>query len=410
MKLAVIVTEFPKTTETFILRDLMEFIQQGVDLRIYHLAPWRRDQILHEFAAPLADHARHIPLATPFTLAAIARHPVAATRLLGQIGYFQGRDSKIAAKSLAILAASLKLGEELKDWGVDHIHAEFAGHPATSAWMAHQVCKAPYSISCRAHDIFRSQRLLAQKFASASAVRTVSDYARHFLQKRVDGVMAADLEVIHSSVDVSNIQATPRQTDGSFRILYVGSLQPRKGVDVLLNALAQFDRPVWSLDIAGTGPDRGKLEALSARLGLADRVNFLGQRSFDDISALYHRASVCVAPSVIGPNGRTEGIPNVMIEALAYLRPAISTNVSGIPELIRPGETGWLTEPGDAEGLAVALREVFDNPEWAERLARQGRTLVEREFDLQVNARRQLDMFSRPQRRSAPTAILTEVS
>jgi colanic acid/amylovoran biosynthesis glycosyltransferase len=393
MKLAVIVTEFPKTTETFILRDLMAFLGAGVDLRVYHLAPWRKDQILHDFAAPLLNHVRHVPLFAPATLAAMARHPIIAARVGGQVVWHQGRDGKIAAKSCALLAASIRLGEELRHWGADHIHAEFAGHPATAAWIAHQVSDIPFSISCRAHDIFRSQRLLAQKFAAASAVRSVSNYARRFLAEKVAGIREEHVDVIHSSVDVHAIPAEPRIPGQPFQILYVGSLQQRKGVDVLLNALSEFERQNWVLNIVGDGPDREKLQALCKILKLGPQVRFLGQMKFDEVTKLYQRASVCVAPSIIGPNGRTEGIPNVMIEALAYLRPAISTNVSGIPELIRPGETGWLTEPGDVSGLARALRDVYDNPDKAALLAKQGRALVEREFDLRINALRQIRIF-----------------
>lgn len=403
MKLAVIVTEFPKTTETFILRDLMVFLEAGVDLRLYHLAPWRNDQILHDFGAEAGRRARHIPLFSPRSLAALASHPLAATQLAGSIALHQGREAKFAAKSLALLPAALRLGQELRDWGADHIHAEFAGHPATAAWIAHRVSGVPYSISCRAHDIFRSQRLLEQKFADAALVRAVSTYASRFLAEHVPGIRQQDIAVIHSSVDVSAIAPSdPPPPEDGFRILYVGSLQKRKGVDVLLRALAGFDRPGWQLDIVGDGPDRAKLEALSAGLGLDDRVHFFGQRPFGEIDGFYRSASVCVAPSIIGPNGRTEGIPNVMIEALAYARPAISTNVSGIPELIRPGETGWLTEPGDVAGLTAALCAVHDAPEAASKLAWQGRALVEREFDLRVNARRQLELFTAAGKGQAP--------
>lgn len=409
MKLAVIVTEFPKTTETFILRDLMMFLEAGCDLRLYHLAAWRQNQILHDFAAPLADMARHVPLATPATLAAVARHLGVAAHKAAQILWHQGREPGLAGKSLAVLPAALRIGEELRGWGAEHVHAEFAGHPATAAWIAHAVSGVPFSISCRAHDIFRSQRLLAQKFSDVAAVRTVSRFARNFLAEKVEGLRAEDLQVIHSSLDVASIEPTPVQRGKAFRILYVGSLQPRKGVDILLRALADFDRPDWQLDIAGDGPDRDKLERLSETLELGDKVRFLGQLNFEDVTRLYREASVCVAPSIIGPGGRTEGIPNVMIEALAYQRPAISTRVSGIPELIRDQETGWLTDPGNVAQLTAALCDVHDHPGKAAQLAAAGRALVEREFDLKVNARAQLEMF-RANRMSEPASVMAEAT
>ena len=402
MKLAVIVTEFPKTTETFIARDLMAFRAAGADLRLYHAAPWRDDQILHRFAAPLAEHARHVPLGAPSTLAAAARHPRAFARRAAAIARHQSVDPAIAAKSLALLPAGLRLGEELRDWGATHVHAEFAGHPATLAWIAHAVSGVPYSVSCRAHDIFRSQALLAEKFAEASAVRAVSGFAARFIGETVRGMRADEIHVIHSSVDVADIVPLPPFSGAGFPILYVGALQSRKGVDVLLRAVAGLDGE-WSLEIVGDGPERARLEGLARRLDLDHRVAFRGQTGYEEIAAKYAGAAVCVAPSVIGPGGRTEGIPNVMIEALAYRRPAISTNLSGIPELIRHRETGWLTEAGDVEGLRAALREVRADPEAAARIAARGRAHVAAEFDLATNARRQLALFgpAHPRSRAA---------
>lgn len=404
MKLAVFVTEFPKTTETFILRDLMVFLEAGVDLRIYHLAPWRKDQILHGFAAPLAGRARHLGLGSGAAVAGVLRHPLTTAGMVARILRHQGAEPVMAAKSLALLPAALGIAEELREWGADHVHAEFAGHPATAAWIVNAAIGIPYSVSCRAHDIFRSQRLLAQKFAAASAVRSVSEFTRAFLARKVAGVGEVDIDVIHSSVDVGAIPALPpAPRNGTFRVLYVGALQQRKGVDVLLSALAGLDGD-WRLDLAGDGPERARLEALTRDLGLEARVAFLGARPFEEISGLIEAAHVCVAPSVIGPKGRTEGIPNVMIEALAHQRPAISTRVSGIPELIRDGETGLMTEPGDIDALRRALVEVRDDPDAAHALAVAGRAHVAAEFDLRRNAARQLEMFTRTGPLKAATA------
>ena len=141
---------------------------------------------------------------------------------------------------------------------------------------------------------------------------------------------------------------------------------------------------------------RGAHEEMARSFGLADVVRFHGALRYDEVTALYRPAAVCVAPSVIGPAGRTEGIPNVMIEALAHGRPAISTRVAGIPELICGGETGWLTDPGDVDGLLDALRAVRDAPGEARRRAGNGRRLVEDEYDLRVNTLRQLALFGAP--------------
>jgi glycosyltransferase involved in cell wall biosynthesis len=251
-------------------------------------------------------------------------------------------------------------------------------------------------VSCRAHDIFRTQALLAEKLGEAKAVRTVSDFGARFLRERVRGMSDRELHVIHSSVDVGRIAAVEAvPSTEPFRILYVGALEPKKGVEHLLDALAQVGGQLgdWRLDAIGQGPSAEALQAKAVALGLADRITFHGARPFEQVAAAYGEASVCVAPSVIGPNGRQEGIPNVMIEALAYQRPAITTAISGIPELIEDGVTGLLVPQADAAALGAALLRVYRDPAAALAMARRGRTHVEREFDLAVNARRQLELF-----------------
>ena len=393
MKLAILVTEYPKTTETFILRDVMTFLNAGADVRLYHLAPYRHGEILHDFAAPTRALALHHGFAGRRALGGLARHLSAGASRAAAIIRAQAAEPLLMAKSLALVPAASAIADDLVAWGADHVHAEFAGHPATAAWIIHKLTGLPYSVSCRAHDIFRTQRLLKEKLGDAAFVRTVSHYARNFLGDRVPGLDMSRVEVIHSSVDLDVLPPLGPPPTEPFHILYVGSLQIRKGVDILLHALARLDVGPWVCTLAGGGPERARLEALAKSLGLDDRVRFLGNLGFDAITKLYAKASVVVAPSIIGPKGRTEGIPNVMIEALAFQRPAISTNISGIPELIRDGVTGRLIAPGSVDALSTALQEIHADPAGAYRMAVAGRAHVQDEFSLQVNALRQLRLF-----------------
>jgi colanic acid/amylovoran biosynthesis glycosyltransferase len=395
MRLAVIVTEFPKATETFIYRDLTMFLEQGAEVRLYHLAPWRKDQTLHAFAQPLAERACDPGFLHPGALwRAIRRRPRAVLDALRRLGWGYWRTPKIALKSLALAAKAFAIAEDARGWGATHVHAEFAGHPATAAWLGHRAGGLPYSVSCRAHDVFRTQALLAEKLGEAQAVRTVSDFGRAFLRERVAGLAEREVHVIHSSVDtrrIAPVEDVP--ATAPFRILYVGALEPKKGVPFLLDALALAGEELgdWRCDLIGHGPDADALKRQAAPLG--ERVRFLGMQKFEAVAEAYRTASVCVAPSVIGPDGRQEGIPNVMIEALANRRPAITTAISGIPELIRDGDTGLLVPPGDARALADALLRVRRDPQAALAMARRGRAHVEREFDLATNAARQLALF-----------------
>ena len=396
-KLAVIVTEFPKSTETFIYRDLVTFLEAGVEVRLYHVAPYRGAQPLHGFAAPLKERAVDLGFFQPgASLRAFARRPAGMVRTVARMLWTFRGEPKFALKSLALLPKSLAIAEDARAWGASHVHAEFALHPATAAWLGRRAGGLPYSVSCRAHDIFRTQALLAEKLGEAAAVRTVSDYGRRFLRDHVRGMAAHDIHVIHSSVDVGRIASVEDPPSNTpFDILYVGALEPKKGVNHLLDALVIAGERLgdWRCTLIGHGPDAERLRARAVELGLGERVVFEGAQPFERVAEAYRTASVCVAPSVIGPSGRQEGIPNVMIEALAYQRPAITTNISGIPELIRDGDTGLLVPPGDAAALAAALLKVRDDPAAALAMARRGRAHVEAAFDLAVNARRQLALF-----------------
>ena len=395
MKLLVIVTEYPKATETFIYRDLLKFAEMGAEIELHHVAPFRRGQPLHRFAEPTRAWARYTPFLSLAALRELARHPRAVAKAAWTIARAFRREPKLLLKSLALVPKALAMAEHARRWGADHVHAEFAGHPATVAWLMQRFGGPSYSVSCRAHDIFRTQSLLSEKLGEASAVRSVSAYGRAFLKERVPVLREREIHVIHSSVDLARIERAPVPGEGPFRILFVGALEAKKGVEHLLSALARASARLgdWECELAGDGPLRAALEAQAEALGIAGRVRFHGACDFEAVTAAYRRASVCVAPSVIGPGGRQEGIPNVMIEAMAFERPAVSTPISGIPELIEDGVSGLLVPPGDAGALAEALVRLRSDPDFAAALARRGRAVVEARFDLSVNAARQMRLF-----------------
>jgi glycosyltransferase involved in cell wall biosynthesis len=400
MKLIVIVTEYPKATETFIYRDLLRFAEMGAKIELHHVAPFRKGQKLHLFAEPTRAWARYTPFlglaALGALLRAVATKPRALARAVVEIVSAFRREPKLCLKSLALIPKSLAMAEHARREKVHHVHAEFAGHPATVAWLMHRFGGPAYSVSCRAHDIFRTQSLLDRKLGEARAVRTVSGFGRAFLRERVAGLADKPIHVIHSSVDVARLAPVAAVPPSPFRILFVGALEAKKGVQHLLSALALADEALgeWECELAGDGPLRAALEQQALELGISPRLRFHGALDFEAVSAAYRRASVCVAPSVIGPGGRQEGIPNVMIEALAYAKPAISTPISGIPELIEDGVSGLLVPPENPAALADALLRVRWEPDFARALGLAGRKAVEEEFDLSRNAARQMALFA----------------
>lgn len=399
MRLCCIVTEFPKVTETFILRDLVEFDRGGHEICVYHLTTVRKGEFIHDFGKHMLPKVRY----QPFLLSsrvfgavfrAMFRQPVKFLAVTGRITVECLGDPVTLLKSLAILPKSLAFAEELAGWGADHVHAEFAGHPATAAWIIGRFTHIPYSVSCRAHDIFITQALLGPKLREAAFVRTISAYNKNFLLDRFPDLAQKRIEIIHSGIDPANIDPVDGVPEDPFVVLYVGSLEPRKGVDTLLRALAQADGlGDWRCEVIGGGPTAKSLHVLADRLGISGRVDFLGQRPSGEVASAYARASVVVVPSIIGPRGRTEGIPNVIMEALAHTRPVIASDVSGVPELVEHEVSGLLVPPGDVGALAEAMRQTRNDPDDAARMACEGRARVVAEFNVNTNAKAQLVLF-----------------
>jgi len=176
------------------------------------------------------------------------------------------------------------------------------------------------------------------------------------------------------------------------RIVSVGRLVPKKGMDVLVRAIAQLagqGMPVLC-DIIGEGPERRRLEAMTGELGVESLVRLRGALAPPDARRALAKADVVALACVRSPNGDMDGIPVALMEGMAAGRPVVSTTISGIPELITDGDSGLLVEPGDPGSLAAAIRRLLEEPSLAARLAAAGARVVEERFDQATNATRLL--------------------
>jgi glycosyltransferase involved in cell wall biosynthesis len=170
-------------------------------------------------------------------------------------------------------------------------------------------------------------------------------------------------------------------------VLAVGRLIEKKGFTDLIRAcsLLRAEGSVFRCRIVGKGELAAKLRALIAELGLDHQVELTGPIPREELLAVYERASVVVAPCVIGTDGNRDGLPTVLIEAMALGVPVVATDVTGIPELVRNERTGLLVPQHDPEALAAAIRRVLTEPSRSEAFVRAGRARVESEFDLRAN-------------------------
>ena len=172
-------------------------------------------------------------------------------------------------------------------------------------------------------------------------------------------------------------------------MLFIGRLDAVKGGPLLIDAFAQARaaHPDAHLTVVGDGPARGALEAQAAARGLAGAVTFAGYRSQDEVAALLEEADMLVLPSF------AEGVPMVLMEAMASRIPVIASRVAGVPELVEDGVTGFLVPPGDVESLAARMVALWDDPERAREMGARGRRVVEAEFDVEREAEWLLQLF-----------------
>ncbi|MDP9119314.1 MAG: glycosyltransferase [Actinomycetota bacterium] len=363
----------------------------GMDMTLLSLFP-AVDDTVHPSAAPWIGRVRR-----PNVVSAIrdlgwwaVRRPVALLTAIAAVVVGCVRSPQVLVRSLATVPLAASHARYLENNGFDHVHAHFATYPALAAWLCFRLARIPYSFTAHAHDIFVDQSMLARKLAEARFVATVSEYNRAFL-KAYGGDSVTPVSVIHPGIDPDAYPYRPRSPgEGPVRGLCVASLQEYKGHVVLLEALTQAGLERLSIDLVGGGQLRDQLQSRCRELGIDARVRFRGVQTEKEVGSMLVESDLFVLPSIIARDGQMEGLPMVLIEALATGLPTVATRLAGIPEIVRDGETGLLVPPGDPDALAGALRAALSGgtPDPA-----AGRRLVEAEFDLRLCAERMVTLL-----------------
>jgi glycosyltransferase involved in cell wall biosynthesis len=317
--------------------------------------------------------------------------PLRVARTLGGLHRAAGLNPWAHAKLLAVAPKALAAAWRLRRRGVAHVHAHFANQMADCAAIAATVAGIPFSFTAHAYDVYQTiprQRndTLGWKLAHAARAFAVSAFAADLMRGRAPG---ARVETAYVGIPLAVFRPEPPQPDdGTLRLLAVARLCEKKGLDTLVDAGARLAaRGVpFELDVLGDGPLRATLEAQVERLGLGDRVRFRGAVPQEEVARRLRECHAFVLPCRRDRNGDMDGIPTVFMEAMATGRPVVSTAVSGIPELVRDGETGLVVSPDDPDALAAALARLAGDPELRRRLGTAARALVERQHDERTNA------------------------
>ena len=381
---AFVTTVFP-TLASFIEDDVHRLAARGVRVRVYALrGVGRQYQPRH---APLVALTEMV--GSPLDLRAWGAMLVWLLRrpgtLLGESAriLWASRGSPYAlAGHLLWLPAACRVARLVEREGLERVHGAWAHFPGSVAYLAARLAGRPFSLSAHAGaDLYRTRAFLAEKVRAADFVATCVCGNAEMLRELAGP--GARVEWLAHGVDLARFDGAGRAPEPEPVLITVGRLSPPKGFDDAIRALALLrsrgrEATLW---LVGDGPERAALEALARERGVADRVRFLGALGHEELLPLYRRAWLLLAPSRVLANGRRDGIPNVIVEAMAMGLPCVGTRAGGIEEAIVPGETGALAEPGDPASLAEAVESVLADPEALARLGRAARQRALERFD-----------------------------
>ncbi|WP_460890901.1 glycosyltransferase family 4 protein, partial [Ramlibacter alkalitolerans] len=280
------------------------------------------------------------------------------------------------------------LAAQLRDDGVRHLHVHFISAPADIAQLAAHIAGIPFSISAHAKDIYLSRPLdLRRKLQAARFTVTCTEANRATLAAIAPQAPVRlmyhgiDREVFHPS------RRTGAPAQEAPLIVAVGRLRAKKGLDTLIDACRLLHERGERVrcEIVGYGEEHDALARHIASAGLADHVRLAGKLPRDQVLECYARAAVFVQPSRIAADGDRDGIPNVLLEAMAMGLPVVASRVSGIPELVQDGVNGLLVEPDAAPALANAISQLLRQPQQAAAFGERARATVAGAFDNDVN-------------------------
>jgi glycosyltransferase involved in cell wall biosynthesis len=390
--LGVLVKIYPKLSETFILEEILGLERKGLSLRLYALAP-ATDAFNHPAVAQVQAPVVTVPAFTRHsTWQFVSRHAqllrAAPLRYLGALATACWPGLNQGPHALQDFLRAGWLAVQMRNDGVQHLHSHFISSPTDVAAWVSRLLRLPFSISAHAKDIYLSDpQELKRKMLAAKFTVTCTEVNRQTL---ADIAPQAAVHRMYHGVDHSLFHPARRQlADAVPVIVSVGRLRAKKGLDTLIDACAVLRQrgQDFVCEIVGYGEEQGPLQAQIQRLGLHTQVRLVGKLAREQVIERYARAALYVQPARIAADGDRDGIPNVLLEAMAMGLPVVASRVSGIPELVSHGVNGVLVEPDNAEVLADAMGHLLQRPMACADLGCRARETVTELFDNDHNLR-----------------------
>lgn len=403
-KVGYVLKRFPRLSETFILNEVLELERQGVDVEIFSLLR-PPDELRHEMLSAVRAPVTYLPGGSAVSgwhtrtwesggeiekqniTDVIASNSQPFRDFM--IGKSPGEISQLCLRflTLAMLASAR---------GIQHLHAHFGSDATTAALMASRLTGIPYSFTAHARDIYHTyidpktdELIRRRKIAEARFVVTVSDYNRRHLIKLAGVQSANKIHRLYNGIDLERFRIGSAVARTSGLLLSIGRLVEKKGFFDLIEAcrLLRDAGTQFQLVVIGDGPLRDELQQRINSYCLERHVQLKGPMPQEQIIDIMARSSALVLPCIVAKSGDQDGLPTVLLEALASGLPSISTLVAGIPEIIEHRESGLLVPPADPARLAEAVTELLNDDDLRRRIAEAGRARAEQLFNLPVNVK-----------------------
>ena len=387
--IAYLTGEYPRATDTFIQREVAALRALGIAVETcsirrtdarHHVGEEQRREAANTFH--ILDAAKNPARLLKAHIGLLKQSPMRYFKALGKAWRTRAPGSKAALYQLIYFAEAGMLAHHMQALGITHLHNHIATASCTVAMLASALSSIPFSFTLHGPDIFFEPHRwrLDEKIASVRFVACISHFCRAQAMNFSQPEHWRKLHIVHCGIEPERYAPAPRARGKN--LLFVGRLAGVKGVPVLLDALASLSaaHPDLSVTFIGDGPERAALEARAKQLGLSQITHFVGYKSQSEVAKALSETDLFVLPSF------AEGVPVVLMEAMAASVPVITTHVAGIPELIEDGTHGILTHPGDATSLAEAIEELLSDPERAAQMGVQGRAKVSEAFNIQTEA------------------------
>lgn len=389
--IAYLTGEYPRATDTFIQREVAALRASGHPVETCSVRRTGAEHLVGKEQRAEAKATYYVLAAAKSPITLIAAHFGALVRSPRRYLRALFLALKTAPPGLRGLLFQLfyfaeagVLAAHLRNKGVRHLHNHIAKSSCTVAMLCSEMSGIPYSFTLHGPDIFFAPDhwRLDEKIARAKFVACISHFCRSQAMAFSDPKHWQKLHIIHCGVEPARYANDEHPMDQN--LLFVGRLAPVKGLPILLRALETLiaQHPDIHLTVIGDGPGRGALETQTKARGLAQHVSFVGYKSQSEVAEALVKTDVFVLPSF------AEGLPVVLMEAMAASRPVVATHIAGIPELVTDGASGLLVAPGDPDALHRAISKIISNPSRATAMGIAGRAKVEAAFDVDKEAAR----------------------